>query len=143
MVKMKNKYGFIRIIEAFFMIMLITGVLLFFFSQEKMPRNDRASDIREMEQEILKQIQNNASLRDEILSQNLPTEWDSFPVLTKSKIQAETPSDLNCQAKICNLNDECVLTNSVEENIFAQRILISADLNDYKLRQLKLFCWGK
>lgn len=141
---MKNRKGFIRIIEAFMMIIVITGVLLVFLSSRETNNYDNSIAVHDAEQNILQEIQKNSSLRDEILNQVvLPTDWENFPNSTKTKIISETPNDLNCEGKICSLNDNCILSSSVEKDVFVQRVLISSDLNQYSLRQLKLFCWKK
>jgi len=136
----ENKSGWMRIVEAFIMILLITGVFLIITDRES-PK-DFSEEIYEMEQGILRGIQLNNSLRDSILNVvNLPIELEAFPGNLKEEIISKTPSYLECKSKICTLNDDCLLSNSVAQNIYTQEIIITATLEKYNPRKLKLFCW--
>jgi len=137
----KNKSGWIRIVEAFAMILLITGVFLIIIDKES-PK-DFSGEINEKERGILRDIQLNNSLRDNILNVGtLPIELESFPVNLKEKIISETPSYLECKAKICTLDDDCLLSDSVVQSIYTQEVIISSNLVKYSPRKLKLFCWA-
>ena len=141
---MKQKKGWIRIIEAFVTILLITGILLIVLNKGYISKNDNSQKIYENEQGILREIQLNNSLRQEILNMGvLPVEWNNFPENIKNKIISETPSYLNCEAKICGANEICVLSEISNEDIYVQKTIITATLEKYNPRQLKLFCWRK
>ena len=144
MVIKMEKRGWIRIIEAFVMILLITGILLIVLNKGYILKNDNSQEIYENEQWILREIQLNNSLRQEILNIGvLPVEWDNFPENVKNKIISETKSYLNCEAKICDLNDVCVLSEISDKDIYVQKVIITTTLEKYSPRQLKLFCWKK
>ena len=146
MVGKMEKRGWIRIIEAFSTILLITGVLLIVLNKGYLPKEDISQRIYEKQQGILREIQLNNSLRESILSfdsNSLPIEWSSFPQDLKDKIISKTPGDLECKAKICNINDICVLNEISDKDIYAQKVIITATLEKYSPRQLKLFCWEK
>ena len=136
--------GWIRIIEAFVMILLITGILLIVLNKGYISKNDNSQEIYENEQGILREIQLNNSLRQEILDIGvLPVEWDIFPENVKNKIISEIKPYLNCEAKICDVNEICVLSKISNEDIYVQKAIITATLEKYSPRQLKLFCWKK
>lgn len=138
---MKNRTGFIRIIEAFTMILLIAGVFLVVVDRES--PIDFSKEIHEKEQGILRGIQLNDSLRKDILSFNtLPVEFESFSENLKEEIISETPGFLECKSKICALDDDCLLSDSVAGNVYTQEVIISSTLEKYAPRKLKLFCWG-
>ena len=140
----KDKSGWIRIVEAFTMILLITGIFLIVLERDS--TKDFSQEIYEKEQGILREIQLNNSLRESILSFNsdsLPIEWENFPQNLKEKIISRTPSYLECKAKICNVNDPCVLSETSNESIYAQKVIITSSLEKYSPRKLKLFCWEK
>jgi len=146
MVVKMEKRGWIRIVEAFFTILLITGVLLVVLNKGYLPKEDISQGVYEKQQGILREIQLNDSLRESILSfssSNLPIEWDNFPQDLKNKIISKTPVNFECKAKICNLNDICVLNEFSDKDIYAQKVIITATLDEYSPRQLKLFCWEK
>lgn len=142
---MKNKRGWIRIIEVFIAILLITGILLIVLDKEEGLEKDISSKIYKAEVSILREIQLNNSLREDILDLDVtnPVEWEGeyFPSNVKSKITSRTPNYLTCKAKICSLDSVCDLSESSEDDIYAQSAVISANLQKYDPRQLKLFCW--
>lgn len=143
-----KKSGWIRIIEAFTMILLITGFLLIIFSKDLVSKNNNSESVYEKIQETLRQIQLNSSLRDSVLessSNDLPVEWEDFPLNLKSVIDNETPSYLNCIGKICDLKKDCTLINNENpsKNLYIQRVIITSTLDSYSPRELKLFCWEK
>ena len=136
--------GWIRIVEAFTMILLMTGIFL--VVTERNSNQDVSQKIYESEQEVLRVIQLNNSLREDVFifsSSSLPIEMSNFTDNLNNSINSTIPNYLNCYAKICEINDECTLTESVEKNIYTQEVLISSSLDNYDPRKLKLFCWVK
>jgi len=143
---LKEKKAWIRIVEAFTMILLITGILLVVLNKEDLLEDKSSKNVYEKQQEILRKIQLNNTLRENILTQPaLPVEWDNFPSGLKDYIISETPSYIECKAKICSLSDSCVLNEVIndETNLYVQKTIISATLDTYNPRQLKIFCWER
>jgi hypothetical protein len=143
---MLKKRGWLRIVEAFVMILLITGVLLIVLDKGSLLKNNDSKKIYEDEQGILRKIQLNNSLRDVVLSfplSELPIEWVDFSLDIKNKIISKTPSYLNCEAKICNVNGICVLSQANEKSVYVQSTIFTSTLDKNDPRQLKLFCWKK
>ena len=141
----KNRKGFMKILEAFTAIMLITLILLIILNKNA-EETDVSQLIYDSQYSILKQIQLNRSMRSEILDVAIPVEHDdvNFPNDVKNKIEADTPVSLICKGKLCVLNDDCPLSNAEEDkSVYAQTAVISADLDTYSPRKLKLFCWQK
>ena len=139
---LKNKSGLIRIIEAFTMILIITGIMLTVLNKGYISKSDNSEKIYENEQAILRKIQLNNSLRNEILAlENLPVEWGNFPLNVKNEILSETPVNFECEEKICNLNEICGLNKEIEKEIYVQKTIITASLEKYSPRKLKIFCW--
>jgi len=139
----KNKGGWIRIVEAFVAVLLIAGVVLVVLDKGYIEREDPSEQIYEKENAILREIQTNNTLRDEILLAPLPRNWTNFPPQTKAKIQFDTPSYLICEANICEINDACLLETILEKNVYVRSISVTATPTTYASRQLKLFCWLK
>ena len=143
---MKNKKGWIRLVEAFIAIILIGGILSIVIGERSVEK-DFSSEVYNKENLILKKIQLNDTLRTSILSvdaESLPVSLDDFPIDIKNEINGKIPADLNCFAKICALNDICLFPELGEENdveVYAKSIVIAADDVTYAPRQLKLFCW--
>ncbi|MBI5803493.1 hypothetical protein HY448_02295 [Candidatus Pacearchaeota archaeon] len=136
----KNKSGWIRIIEALFMIVVITGFILVILNKDVLVKDD-SDAIYLKEHFILKEIQSNATLRDSVLNSSVPLEWNSFPAVLQAKINQT--QDLNCVGKICAISDICSLTGTNEDNLYAQSIMITSNINKYEPKKLKVFCWKK
>jgi len=83
---MKNKRGWIKIVEAFVAVLLIAGVVLIIIDKEYLKKEDISSEVYDTELKILKEIQLNNTLRENILTASpLPVNWDVFPQNVKNK----------------------------------------------------------
>jgi hypothetical protein len=139
---MKNKKGWIKIVEAFIAILLIGSVALIIISDEV--SKDSSGEINNFENFVLKKIQVNPSLRGYILAEDDLIEWANFPSQVKAAIEDEVPGNLECQAKICPPSSTCLLTEARNTNIYAESIFISTNLDGpLDPRILKLFCWER
>lgn len=142
----KNKRGWIKIIEAFVAILLIAGVLLLIINKEPISNTNISSNIYELEVSILQEIQMNNTLRNEILGVDLlPVEWEDFEsenlANVKNVIISKSMNYLNCEAKLCAINDSCLWNKEPGTNVYVKSGMIGANLEEYGPRQLKLFCW--
>jgi len=142
--KKKNKKGWIRIVEAFISVLLIAGVLLVVIDKGYVGKSDISQKVYKLELSILRSAQLDETLRSQILSATPPVSWDDdlFPLNLKDRIDNRIPSYLICQAKICAIDDICALDNYFQKDIYAQAVVIAANLSEYDPKQLKLFCWG-
>lgn len=139
-----NKKGWIKIVEAFVAILLVTGVILFSINQGYIGQEDISSQVYAIQLSILREIELDDVLKNDILNiTNLPLDWNnqSFPQEVKNKITARTPNYLNCEAKICEISDTCDIERYFDKNIYAQSVSVSSNLQFYSPRKLKLFCW--
>ena len=143
----KSKKGWIRLVEVFIAILLLTGVLLIVVNRiNPSDKNSLSIEISKKELAILRDIELNNSLRTDILGATIPVEWNNFGSElqnVKNRIIFLTPSNLECEAKICQINEACFTNGFSEKNIYTNAIFISSNLNTYSPRQLKLFCWVK
>ena len=139
----KNKKGWIRIVEAIVALLIITGIVLILLNQKHIGQSDISNNIYKIETAILREVQLNDEFRNDILESTPPVDWNdtSFPWGIKNKIISRIPNYLDCKAKICSLEDNCVLQDTFKINVYAQSVAIMADLEQYNPRQLKLFCW--
>jgi len=143
----KNKRGWIRIIEAFFAVVLILGVVLVAVSKE--PSLDESSKkIHSEVNSILQAVELNPILRGDILGIDenaIPMKWDKFEDngLTdlKNFIEEQTPNYLNCSAKICPINERCTSDQDTEGSVYANSVGVYANKSVYSPKQLRLFCW--
>jgi hypothetical protein len=141
-----NKKGWMRLVEVFVSIVLIAGVLLAVTSRDSSSDNTFQKDISKKEIAILRDIQLNDGLRENILGVNyagLPLEWGEFGSEipnVRNRIIELAPTDFDCRAKLCELSDKCLMSGLPEGGVYAESVVISATLNSYSPRQLKLFC---
>jgi hypothetical protein len=140
-----NKRGWIEILEAFISVMLIVGILLVVISRGNIVGEDLSTKIYNTEISILREIQTNDTLRNEISSldnSSIPLEWVNFPAGVKAKIIQRTPTYLTCVAKICQLDSTCNLLQKPYKSVYSQSVIISATLQyGVVYRELNLFCW--
>lgn len=144
----QNKRGWIRIIEVFVAILLITGSLVLLIKSKESNKEEMELQIHEKISPMLREIQTNNNMREVILdSSPLPVEWENFEsnglTLVKNKISEKTPAGFNCEGKLCELEETCVINILEEKDIYVETAFISADLDTYAPRQLKIFCWQK
>ena len=145
----KNKKGWIRIVEVFVSIILLTGILLVIISANSPKQTNLQDEITIKEGAILRDIELNSNMRTQILSisqNNLPLEWNDLNSQLSDvtdRINELVPANLECRAKLCRLNDNCLISWSPKGNLYAKSVVISADLDIYSPRQLKLFCTPK
>ena len=141
---MKNKRGWIKIVEAFVAVLLIAGVVLIIIDKEYLKKEDISSEVYDTELKILKEIQLNNTLRENILNAGTPPiNWSNFPLIIKNKIINDMPDYLDCNAKICGIEDACTIDENSEKDIYVQSVIITSTLDTLNYRQLKLFCWVK
>ncbi len=150
----KNKRGWIRIVEAFVAILLIAGVLLIVIDKGYIGNKDISKKVYDTQLSILKEIQLDNELRTQILGIDLSDGGvevvctaqildKCIPSTVSEKIASRTPDYLECQAKVCKLNEICALSEYLDKDVYSKPVAITADLDIYNPRQLKLFCWTK
>ena len=113
--KRKNRKGWMKIIEAFIAIMLIVSIFLIVASKVQI-KEDSSSKITDVEASILREIQLDNNLREETLNINensLPTQWVGFP-------QEKIPDYLDCEARICNIGDLCILEGYPNKDVYSE-----------------------
>ena len=140
----KGKRGWMRVLEVFIALLLITSVSLIAVNEGYKSNTDVSSNILDVENSILRDIQYNDLIRDEILGQEtLPVEWENLPANLKGAVESGTPDYLECQAKICDVNVVCEMENLPEKDIYIQHVPIIANFDKYNPTILKLACWKK
>ncbi|OGJ13283.1 hypothetical protein A3K82_01855 [Candidatus Pacearchaeota archaeon RBG_19FT_COMBO_34_9] len=142
----RNRKAWIEIVEAFVAVLLVAGVLLIIIGRGATGGKDIASNVYYTEISILREIQRNDSMREDILTAQVPVEWEEagFPESVKNKIAERTPTYLECIGKICEIDDICSLTEKKEQDVYAQAAVISPTIGGGEVyRKLNLFCWTK
>lgn len=141
----KNKNGWIRVVEAVVAALLITGAVLVVIDEGYIKKSNPSKEIYEAEDYILSLIQNNNTLREEVLGASLPVNSTdpAFPPKINNTINKNVPAYLICSGKICMINDDCLFLENSEEDIYSRSSIVTANLTNYSPRQVKLFCYRK
>ena len=137
-----NKRGWIRIIEAFIAVLLIAGVLLIVIDKGYIGKNDISEKVYQSQLAVLREIELDSALRQEILNVDLDG-GAVVPTNVSNRISNRMPDYLECASKLCRLDKICALDEYIKKDVYAQAVAITATLEDYSPRQLKLFCWVK
>ncbi len=146
---LKSKGGWIKLVEVFVSILLLSGVLLIVANRSIDNGANMQEQISSKEFAILRDIELNDALRTEIIGVsegNLPVSWGDFETSlsnVEQRINELTPVNLECSAKLCAFGVECTLDIAEEigeSNIYAESVVIFSDVNDYSPRELKMFC---
>ena len=137
---MKNKKAWLRIVEAFLAVLIITSVLLTVIVNQ--PRESQSEEIHNMQRLILQQIALDDSLRADVLIGE-ETNIEKF-------VNGMKPALWNSEIEICEIEDACGMTvfpeEAVGKEIYAEEILISSTPEKYdsdSIKKLKLFVWIK
>ena len=139
---MNNKKAWLRIAEAFIAILIVASVLIAIVL--KVPRESKTENIHEIQRHILTQISLNETLRGEILLDSDTT--NNAENKLNESINSIKPVYLDFEIRICGVDEVCgILNYAGKENkeIYADEILISANLNNFAPKKLKFFVWRK
>ncbi len=126
-----RKKGWLRIVEAFISILIITGVVILIYSINR-NYNERGEEIYELQQTILNEIASDPKLRIDVLNNNIQ-EIEKF-------VENRIPENFEFKIKICDINDICGL-DFYKERVYSSERAISSTLTLYKPKKVKIFMW--
>ena len=129
-----NKGGWIRIVEAFIAITLISAILLTSLVKD-IPRQDRGEQIQIIQRALLEEIARDDGMRDAVLAMN------KNPI--EDYVGLRIPKYLNFSVEVCELNDVCAMQFYIKKDVYAAEKLISSNLTLYDPKKVKLFIWEK
>lgn len=132
--KKMNTKGWIRIIEALFAILIVTGGVLVVLSN-RIPEYSSPEEIYEKQMNILNIISKNNSLRDKIIDNNDEE--------VKNAIQTMIPNNWNFTTNICNINEICNTGTPNDRDVYVSEIIITSTLQKYEPKKLRFFVWMK
>ncbi len=139
-----EKKGWLIVVEAFVAVILVAGVLITVI-ESRSKTNDIPENVYRNQIEIINGIKASESLRSSVLgisSGNLPVSYNDslFPANIKSSIEGKKPAYLNCEAKICAIDQDCVPSNSSAMEVYVVQSAIFANSSLYNPRKIALFC---
>jgi|SRR3989344_1327883 len=143
-----NKKGFLRIVEAFIAILLITGVVLYIISRGSSGDVKVERKIYEIEDTVLKEISRNTVYREKIVAYTVasPTSEDEIFIeeLSNDVVKPKIPQGFDFVINICELNSACPLPIDYpyeDAEIYSRSTPITATLEEYAPKQLRIFIW--
>lgn len=138
---MKNKKAYLRIVEAFIAILLISGVLLFVVRNDStVSSEDISTKIKRLEITILQAVAENSTFRSQILNDQISNELNNF-------VRDKKPINYEFQLAVCGLVVACPLPSNVQypvdREIYSEAVAITTNITSYQPKQLKIFMWKK
>jgi len=151
----RNKRGWIRILEATIAVMIVSGVLIVVYSEQA----DKGTDISEifygLQRQILADVSSRVDLRLAVLNTyNDSNSNDGNFSLINDFVKDRMPGAYNYSLRVCVLNDpldHCKMSAAsyiatLDRDVFAEEIVISSELGNgenrvYGAKKLKFFIW--
>lgn len=146
---MIDKRGWIRIVEAFVAIMIIS-VALIYFSANKETYNI-SEEVYEKQKSLLNIMANNESLRNELIGVNIPPNGcvkidKDDPYLFIELIKNTLPQTWEFIINICGINQISNEGIPADREIYISEGLITANYTDFpdnEVRKIRFLVWGK
>ncbi|MEM2956556.1 MAG: hypothetical protein QW041_03235 [Candidatus Pacearchaeota archaeon] len=137
MVKYKminDKKGIIRIVEAAIAVLILLGFMIFIISKQiQVPTTEE--NIYKIGHQVLREISDNYTLRDDVLK-------DDLNRINKTIEERISPFPLKFSITSCAPEESCLCSGCPsDKEIYADDIIISTNLSDYKPKKLALFMW--
>lgn len=145
---MKNKRGWITVLEATISVMLISGVLMIVYTKQGADEAPVQDYIFSLQKQILSDISFRSDLRLLVLEENQS--------IISDFVGTKVPLAYNYSVKVCPLDSQtnfCTLDveevrATREKDLFAEEIIISAELDPdnpgngtYMPMKVRLFIW--
>jgi len=129
----RGKKGFIRILEVFIAISIISGAMIFIYIVQ-IQRPNEEEEIHQLQRLILEEITRDPTLRAAVVEDN-----DEASV--KLAIEGFIPSEYEYDLRICALNTLCSLNQVIGKEVFSDETTVSSTLNQYSPKVVKIFIW--
>tara|TARA_Y100000034_G_C6843817_1_gene382057 strand:+ start:99 stop:581 length:483 start_codon:yes stop_codon:yes gene_type:complete len=148
-IKMKNKKGWLRIIEAVIAIMIV-GTAVLYISSNKVNGGDVGSFISEKQSQIFDVITNDEDYRDEIIGIGLSNgcvkvgREDGYGFV--NFINKVMPNNLDYVVNVCGIDEIGNAGLPEDREIFISESVLSSTLTNYpneESRKIRLFMWVK
>jgi len=134
MVSRMNKKGMLRIIEAAIAIFMLMAFLALLVTGQIQKPDLRDSAYR-IEHQILKEISNNYSLREDVFKKELSE-------INKTVEKRLSAFAFDFKTALCDPFESCLCPNCpVDREIYGDDILISTNLSNYEPKKLAIFLW--
>jgi len=124
--------------EASLAILMIVGVVLFFYSRS-FSQAEVSENIFDIQKNVLDEISADYELRQKVLDGNESFLFDFARV--------KIPVELNFTLRVCDLVDSdgdlvpCNMETYVDADVYVEEKIISGDVDEFKLKKIRLFVW--
>ncbi len=127
-----NKKGIIKIIEASVAILIVASILFISYNKSVV---GRTTDYSENARDILEELANDVSLREEVLTSGT----------VSSFIASKLPTHLNYEAIICEVNAACGISSLPNGDVYSAERIISTNVDSpsFLPKKIRLFLWEK
>lgn len=149
---MRNKRGWMRILEATIAVMIVAGVLIVVYSRQDSGRVSSVDYFYNLQKQILKDVSSSSALRLAILRTDVG-ERNEYFFRVNDFIADRIPDSFGYLIRICEFGTVCKIDNvdviraTRDKDVFVEEIVISSDLGDgsgghiYNPKKLRLFVW--
>ncbi|MEK6855249.1 MAG: hypothetical protein AABX73_03425 [Nanoarchaeota archaeon] len=134
---MVDKMGVARIAEAMISIMIIFGVIIFFYYQ----RSSGEEDLSDIIPPVLEEIAKDRVLRESVCNDN-PTSVTTITPFLNNRINSAA---FDYSFDICDLGAPCVLAITSSGQVYSSERVISAcpNIANYAPKKVKISVWKK
>jgi len=139
----RNKRGWIKVIEASISILMIASVVLVVLAQNPKLQDEFNTKAIEEENNMLLEIQNNQTLRNEILSHaqdTLTFDQDENSNILSKWLFYSTPEYLECSLLSCDPTVSCNKVSKDSKDLYVKQIVITSNKQTMNPRIVGLFC---
>lgn len=142
-----GKKAWVRIVEAFLAILVITSAFAFIYVSENQKQRD-ANYIYSLEDNLLESIASNPEFREIIFATNISEAGEKSIVRDENtnndKIENYTrenvPANLDFELKVCEIKS-CIITS--DKNVYYRERILSSNLTSILTRKIALFAFER
>lgn len=141
---LKNKRGWLRILEATIAVLIVTGVMVLVYSRQVDRESGFDNYIGNLEEKILLDISSDKVLRGYALDNINVASLEDL----SNYVGTQIPPNFDYILKSCSFTGDCKLEGTELDgtkgkDVFTKSLIISANENIYNPRELRLFVWEK
>ena len=143
---MRGKRGFLKVLEAFIAVILIAGVMAFFYVQRSSIYGVE-EQARQLIRVSLQEISNNVELRNAVLNGGYSDSTDSAVIGNRTIINDTLKTIISNQYdfhfEICDLTEACGYAGQLDRDVFSDEVSVSVTLDSVGLnpKKIRLFLW--
>ena len=137
-IKMNNKKGWMRIMEATIAVMIVSGVMVSVYSSQSSRGAGSEEYYEGLQKDVMLDISSRSDLRNDVLS----GETANLIIFTDNNI----PTSLDYFLKICPLGEVCkmdenVFISTIDRNVYVEETIISSNVTEYNPSVFTFFIW--